>query len=824
MEIKQIKEQIAGFLKANSGQSFTAQNLADGLRLEDATGYRQVVSVLEGMVDAKSARKDGEAYQFQAQNGDVIGEFKANDKGFGFVRYDENLPDYFIAPDNTGQAMQGDTVRVSMVKPAQSEDRGPEGKVEEIVEHSYQRLVGIFTAGSQQKGALGQIRLNDKKAGSYQVLVTGVKDELSLHDGQVVVADVSRFADKIHPKQLLVTVTQVLGYENEPGMDIMQIVENKKVPNHFPDEVMAEADAIPSEVQKEEWAGRADITDQPLVTIDGADTKDIDDAVVVWKKDNGNYHLGVHIADVSHYVRPGTAIDKEAYNRSTSVYLTDRVIPMLPQKLSNGIASLNPDVIRLAMSVEMEIDDQGRIVSHDIHQSVIKSHARMTYKAVNEILAGEEATRNEYEALVPMFEEMGELHQILYKKRSRRGAIEFDTPEASIVVDENGKAIDVVVRERGTSERMIESFMLAANETIAEHFDRLQVPFLYRIHEVPDEERAQSFFEFAKSLGYPVKGDPAKVSPMMLQGLMAQVKDDPAEQMISTMMLRAMKQAKYSPDPLGHFGLGAEFYTHFTSPIRRYPDLTVHRLIKWYETHGTGVEAQEKYASHLGQIGEDTSTRERRSIDTERLVDSMKKAEYMEDKVGQEFEGVVSAALKFGLFISLENTVEGLVHISNLTDDHYEYDEKHAALIGRSKHHIFQIGQKVKIKVIRASKEESTVDFILLNPEEAPTTDIRVPQQNNGKFGRDRKPGQRNGGNRNNNSRGPRKDQGSSNNRRGSAGPAKGNGNGNRRSQSSQGPAKNNRGPKANGSKPQGQNSQSQPKRGGRSFKISQRP
>ncbi|CAK1241053.1 ribonuclease R [Fructobacillus tropaeoli] len=770
MELKQLKEQIAGFLKANSTQAFTAQNLADGLRMNDAAGYRQVVGVLDQMVVSKTAKQVGDAYQYQAVSGEIEGEFKANDKGFGFVRYDENLPDYFIAPDNTGQAMQGDTVRVSMVKPAQSEDRGPEGRVEEIIDHAYQRLVGIYTAGSQQEGALGQIRLNDKKAGSYQVLVQKAKDGLELHDGQVVVAEVDRFADRIHPKQLLVSVTQVLGYENEPGMDIMQIVENKKVPNHFPDEVMAEADAIPNEVLEEDYQGRQDITDQPLVTIDGADTKDIDDAVVVWKKDNGNYHLGVHIADVSHYVRPGSAIDKEAYNRGTSVYLTDRVIPMLPQKLSNGIASLNPDVNRLAMSVEMEINREGQVVKHEIKQSVIRSHARMTYTAVNEILAGDDQTREEYSGLTDMFDQMGELHQILYQKRVRRGAIEFDTPEASIVVDENGKAIDVVVRERGTAERMIESFMLAANETVAEHYDRLKVPFLYRIHEVPDEERAQSFFEFSKALGHPVKGDPAKVTPMMLQTLMEQVKDDPAEQMISTMMLRAMKQAKYSPEPLGHFGLGADYYTHYTSPIRRYPDLTVHRLIKWYAKNGTGAEAQEKYASSLGQIGIDTSTRERRAIDTERLVDSMKKAEYMEDKVGMEYDGVVNAALKFGLFVSLENTVEGLVHISNLTDDHYEYDEKHAALIGRSKHHIFQIGQKVKIKVIRANKEESTVDFVLLNPEEAPTTDIRVPQQNQGKFGRDR------------NGRG---------NRRG--GQNKGAGHGNSSSQKSNGHGPNNR-------------------------------
>ncbi|MBS9338934.1 ribonuclease R [Fructobacillus sp. M2-14] len=748
MEQKQLREQLEGFLKANHSQAFSAQNLADGLRLEGASGYRQVLSVLENLADNQIVKKvDNDSYQYQGKKGDIVGEFKANDKGFGFVRYDENLPDYFIGPDNTNQAMQGDTVRVSMVRPAKSEDRGPEGKVEEIIEHAFTRVVGVYTSNTTFAGVLGQMRLTDKKAMSFQVLIDSSTAKEELHDGQVVVAEIQSYPDALHPKQLLASVTEVLGYENEPGMDIMQIVENKNIPNRFPQDVMEEADKIPNEVQPEEWEGRQDITDQPLVTIDGADTKDIDDAVVAWKLDNGNYHLGVHIADVSHYVRPGTALDKEAYHRGTSVYLTDRVIPMLPQKLSNGIASLNPNVTRLAMSVEMEIDKNGKVVKHRLAQSVIESHARMTYDKVNDILAGDEEAREEYAGLKDMFDTMGELHEILSKMRTNRGAIEFDAPEGNIIVDENGKAIDVVVRERGTAERMIESFMLAANETVAEHFDKKKVPFLYRIHETPDEERAQNFFEFAKALGHPVKGDPANVTPMMLQTLMKQVKDDPAEQMISTMMLRAMKQAKYSPDPVGHFGLGAEYYTHFTSPIRRYPDLTVHRLIKWYTANGYGVEAQEKYASSLAQIGEDTSVRERRSIDAERLVDAMKKAEYMEDKVGNEYEGVVNAALKFGLFVSLDNTVEGLVHISNLTDDHYDYDEKHAALIGRSKHHIFQIGQRVKIKVIRASKKDSTVDFILTNPEEAPTTDIKVPQPNRGSFGRDGKKGGR-GGNR----------------------------------------------------------------------------
>ncbi|WP_270747384.1 ribonuclease R [Leuconostoc lactis] len=758
MAVEQLKSQIGGFLKANREQSFSAQNMADGLRMNSAAGYQDVVNAMNALVrDGEAVEKDGQ-FSYNVNAGYVIGEYHANDKGFGFVKYDSELPDFFINPENTLQAMQGDTVRVSTVKPSASADRGPEGKVEEIISHAFERVVGTFSLGSEAKGMIGEIKLSDKKAMGYKVLVSA--DGIMPNDGQVVVADVTRFPDKVHPRELVATVTETLGYKDEPGMDILQIVYSKKVPSEFPQEVLDDAAKIPVDVPKSDWAGREDLTEQTLVTIDGADTKDIDDAVVAWKLDNGNYHLGVHIADVSHYVTEGSTIDAEAYKRGTSVYLTDRVIPMLPRNISNGIASLNPNVVRLAMSVEMEINPQGQVVNHHLHTSVIKSHARMTYDAVNKILDGDVFVQDEYAQLTPMFKVMGELHDILYNMRKKRGAIEFDAPEAQVVVDNEGKAVDIKLRERGTAERMIESFMLVANETVAEHFDKLEVPFLYRIHEMPDEERAKSFFEFSKALGHTVYGDPSKVTPAMLQQLMADVAGDPAEQMISTMMLRAMKQAKYAPDPIGHFGLGADYYTHFTSPIRRYPDLTVHRLIKWYEKHGYGPEAQAKYADKLGQIGEDTSARERRAIDTERDVDALKKAEYMLDKVGLEFDGVVNSAMKFGLFISLENTVEGLVHISNLTDDHYEYDEAHAALIGRSKHRIFQIGQKVRVKVLRVNKEERTVDFMLVDPENAPTTDIRVASKNNGKFGKGRNREERRKNERRGKSEGPRQRRG----------------------------------------------------------------
>lgn len=758
MEIEQLKSQINGFLKSNSQQSFTTQNMADGLRMNSAADYQQVTNAMVALVRDGSAIDNEGRYSYNINAGLVLGNYRANDKGFGFVKYDNDLPDFFINPENTHQAMQGDNVYVSTIKPSPSPDRGPEGKVEKIVDHAFERIVGTFSLGSEAKNIIGELKISDKKAMNFKVLINS--DGLTPNDGQVVVAEVTRFPDKTHPRELVAHVTETLGYKDEPGMDILQIVYSKKVPSEFPKEVLDDAAKIPAEVPEKEWLGREDITEQTLVTIDGADTKDIDDAVVAWKLDNGNYHLGVHIADVSHYVTEGSTIDAEAYTRGTSVYLTDRVIPMLPRNISNGIASLNPNVIRLALSAEMEISPTGQIVSHRLHTSVMKSHARMTYDAVNKILEGDVFVQEEYAQLTPMFKVMGELHEILYQMRKKRGAIEFDAPEAQIIVDDEGKAVDIKLRERGTAERMIESFMLAANETVAEHFDKLEVPFLYRVHETPDEERAKSFFEFSKALGHPVYGDPSKVTPSMLQKLMADVAGDPAEQMISTMMLRAMKQAKYSPEPVGHFGLGASYYTHFTSPIRRYPDLTVHRLIKWYEKHGYNAESQAKYADKLAKIGEDTSTRERRAIDTERDVDALKKAEYMLDKVGLEFDGVVNSALKFGLFISLENTVEGLVHISNLTDDHYEYDESHAALIGRSKHHIFQIGQKVRVKVLRVNKDERSVDFMLIDPESAPTTAIRVASKSHGKFGVGRNRDERRKNERRGKSEGPKPKRG----------------------------------------------------------------
>lgn len=726
MTDENLQSQLYGFLKANSSQAFPAQTLVDGLRLEETNAFTKVVQALAALerVEKIKVTDDGD-FQYNEQKEGVISNFRANDRGFGFAHYDDNEPDIFINPDNTLFALQGDEVRVKFLSKGDG-DRGPEGQVVEIVNHGRTQVVGTYKDGSEYTDFVGSIKITDKKTASFQFLVK--EGGVQANDGEVVVATIDEYPNQDTPKRMTGTILKSIGHQDDPGVDILEVVYNHDLPHIFPEDAMKEAEEVPDVVLDSEREGREDVTAQTLVTIDSIESKDLDDAVVVERMDNGNYHLGVHIADVSHYIQEQTALDAEAYNRGTSVYLTDRVIPMLPRKISNGIASLNPGVDRLAMSCEMEFTPTGELVNHRIHQSVMRSHARMTYKAVNAILEGDEETREEYAELVPMFEAMNMLHNALAAKRKERGAIEFDAPEAKIIVDETGKPTDIELRERGTSERMIESFMLAANETVAMHYDLANVPFMYRIHQQPDKERVAKFFEFAKALGCPVKANPEKVKPSDFQQIHKYFLGRPEEQMVSMMMLRAMQQAKYSDDPVGHFGIGADYYTHFTSPIRRYPDLIVHRLIKWYEQNGMGEEAQAKYRGKLAEIAAETSMKERRSVDTERDVDAMKKTEFMEDKVNQEFDAVVNGVMKFGMFVSLPNTVEGLIHTSNLTDDFYHFDESHQALIGRRFHHIYQVGQPVKVRLVRVDKEQSALDFVLVDPKDAPLTDIKVPE------------------------------------------------------------------------------------------------
>lgn len=743
MEDNKLKQQIEDLLRANPTKRFRVEDVSDALGYHGSAAFKLIVQEFARLEREKivTVTGDGE-FQLDEKARVLTGIFHANDKGFGFVAYDDELPDAYIAPDNTMMALNGDEVSMEIVRPADPRsDKGPEGKVTAITEHHYTHVVGGFLQTEDDMGYYGQVRLTDKKLSRYKFYVvdTGLKPT----PGEVVTAEITEYPNADHPLAMVGIAKQVIGSVDDPGIDILQIVYAHDIPSEFPEDVLQEADAIPDHVTEAEMAGREDITDQDLVTIDGESSKDLDDAVTVWKLDNGNYHLGVHIADVSHYVKEGSLLDQEAYKRGTSVYLTDRVIPMLPRRLSNGICSLNEGVLRLCMSCEMEIDQEGNVVKHRIHPSVMKSTARMTYTNVNKILeAHDEATRNEYDRLVPMFENMADLHKILYKHRKRRGAIDFDDHEAEIIVDESGHAIDIQLRVRGLAERMIESFMLAANETVAEHYNKAKAPFIYRVHETPDGERVKNFFEFLTAFGINVKGDPDHLRPKMLQNVLKSVAGKPEEAVVSVMMLRSLKQAKYTDQSLGHFGLGAEYYTHFTSPIRRYPDTMVHRLIHYYEDHGINAESKARYADLLEEIGVHSSEMERRAIDAERDTDSMKKAEYMADHLGEEFEATVSSVMKFGMFIELPNTVEGLIHISRMQDDYYEYVEKYLALVGRKTHRTYRIGQAVKVKVVNVDKEQSQIDFDLVDPKAAPVSDLLPKREHHSNYGN-------RGGNRN---------------------------------------------------------------------------
>jgi ribonuclease R len=540
--------------------------------------------------------------------------------------------------------------------------------------------------------------------------------------GDMVKVSLKTYPTEDLPDQMTGAVVEIIGNKNDPGVDIMSIVAEHDIRTEWPEDALEQANAIPDHVTEEERheAGRRDITDQPAVTIDGDDSKDFDDAVVLWKLDNGNYHLGVHIADVAHYVKEGTPLDREAFARGNSTYLVDRVIPMLPFRLSNGICSLNEGVDRLVLSCDMEITPEGERVSYDIYPALMRSHGRLTYNKVNQALRADvpdSDLEDKYVKVRPMLKDMAALHEALYNQRHARGAIDFEEPEAKIIVDEKGKPVDIVLHSRGTAEKMIESFMLLANETVAEAYYRKKVPFLYRVHETPEADRITRFFEFCSAFGLNVKADPNDIKPLDLQKVVTKTLGTPEEAVLQMMMLRSLKQAHYSEDPLGHFGIAAKYYTHFTSPIRRYSDTMAHRMIHAYLEEGMGDEVKEHFKEELPEVADQTSTQERRSIDTERATNDLKMTEYMADQVGNKFEAVVSSVTSFGMFVQLENTVEGLIHISNLKDDYYAYDEKTMTLTGRATHKKYKVGMPIKVVLTNANVEQHQLDFEVYDPD-----------------------------------------------------------------------------------------------------------
>ena len=720
---KQLKETVIQCMEEQGKDSYNVNDISDALGYNKANDFKEVVKALAALERDKQVflTNDGKFKLLQPEQ-TFIGHFSGSERGFGFVDIPDFDKDVFISPDKTNTALDGDTVRIDITKEAEPwNDRSAEGEIVEVVERGVSTIVGEFHAYKddevKEMNLYGYVYPQERKLKrlTVQIGVSGVRPV----DGQIVLVEITQFP-RYKDEDLIGIVQKIIGHRDDPGIDILSIAYKHGIQPEFPDEVFEELDAIPDEVLPEEIEGRRDLRDDILVTIDGEDAKDLDDAINIKKLENGNYLLGVHIADVAHYVQQGTAIDKEAYERGTSSYLIDRVIPMLPQKLSNGICSLHENVDRLTLSAEMEINRRGDVVDYEIFPSVMKSYRRMTYTDVNRILDDKDPALIEKHAdLVDMFRTMNELHKILEEKRTRNGALSFDSNEVRFNMGEDGIPVSIELEERGIGERMIESFMLAANETVSEHYSRADLPILYRVHEQPDESKMQNFVEFATALGVRVKGTKGNITPKTLQGILDEVSGETYEQVVNMLMLRSMQKARYDVNPLGHYGLATEFYSHFTAPIRRYPDLTLHRLIHYYDEVGTSQKDIRYWEKELPEIAENTSQAERRAIDAEREVEDLKMAEYMLDKVGQEFDGKIVSITNFGMFVQVLEAVEGLVHMSVMKDDYYEYNERGMILVGKRTGRQFRIGQELRVKLANVDIDEYNIDFEIVEDKQS---------------------------------------------------------------------------------------------------------
>ena len=687
-------EQLADQFGASSAKSFT-----DLVKLVSSMeGQRKLVFDQDGRIALPAPKVTRNRVTLQ-------GIFHAHKSGFGFVTIDEEEDDLFVSRDNVNFAIEGDRVEIAIIKVADRlKGTAAEAEVIDILEHSLKTAVGLIVFDEDRPEYSGYIKSKNQKI-AQKIYIK--KSPLVLTGTEILKVDIEAYPNKKRD-YFVATIRDVVGHKDDVGIDVLEVLESMDIVSEFPDEVLAEADRAPKSPSEKDFEGRLDLRDEIIFTIDGADAKDLDDAIHIKQLKNGNLELGVHIADVSYYVTEGSALDQEAIKRGTSVYVTDRVVPMLPERLSNGICSLNPNVDRLTQSAIMEIDRKGKVVKHWIGQTVIKTTFRMTYSDVNDMIAGNQEKLATYKAIVPSVELMVKLHETLEAMRYKRGALNFDTSEAKIIVNKDGLPVDIQLRQRGIAERMIESFMLAANECVAEHFAKHDLPFIYRIHEEPKSEKLQKFIDYATSFGLTVYGTASSISQDALQDLMERVKDEPYADVLNMMLLRSMQQARYSEHNHGHYGLGAEFYTHFTSPIRRYPDLLVHRMVREYGHNP--AEKAEHFEQVIPELAKSSSSLERRAIDAEREVEAMKKAEFMQEFVGQEFDGVVSSVVKFGLFVELPNTVEGLIHVTNL-NEYYQFHERTLTLQGEKSGRVFRVGQPIRIKLTRADKMTGEIDF-----------------------------------------------------------------------------------------------------------------
>lgn len=633
---------------------------------------------------------------------DVIGRFISHKDGFGFVEVDGQEEDYFVSRDNTGLAMQDDTVGCVFCTTVPGKRQ--EVRVVRIITHGFTDVVGTY----EKSENFGFVVADSQKM-QRDIFIPAGKD-MGAVSGHKVVCHIDSYGDDSHKPEG--TITEILGHKNDPGVDILSIVRSFGIDTDFPDKVIKQASTVSKPVSEADMAGRKDFRNRTVVTIDGEDTKDIDDGVSLEMVD-GNYVLGVHIADVTNYVQESSALDVEALNRCTSVYLADRVIPMLPHTLSNGICSLNEGVDRLALSCIMTFNKKGELIDHDICESVINSNHRMTYTSVYAIMTGDEGERAKYADVADMIDGMRDLSVILRNKRKKRGSIDFDFPETHILIDENGRVTGLVPYERNDAHKLIEDFMLAANETVAEHFNLMESPFVYRVHGAPEPDKIQALGHFLGACGYVLKGNKDNIHPKEIQKMLESLAGHEEEAVITKMTLRSMQQARYDTECKGHFGLAAKYYCHFTSPIRRYPDLQIHRIIKDHLRGRMNQRKIDHYNSILPEVADRTSKLERRAEECEREVDKLKIVQYMKDYIGQTFSGSISSVTGWGLYVELDNTVEGLVHVSTLYDDHYDLVEENLTLIGEHTGRVFKLGQPVTVILDSVDENARTIDFIL---------------------------------------------------------------------------------------------------------------
>jgi ribonuclease R len=698
-------EKILSFMREQAYKPLTFEELMEAFEIprNQAGFFMTLIDQLES--DGRIVKTRRGRYGIPEKMNLVVGRLQGHEKRFGFLIPDNpETPDLFIPFDSLNGAMHNDRI-MARISQRGYDGRRAEGEVIRILERANKTVVGTFESGEH----FGFVVPDDKRI-FFDIYI----DRANAHKartGHKVVVKIDKWPEKRRNPEGI--VIEILGKKGAPGLDVLSIIRKYELSEEFPADVLNQAEQISDVITPDELEGRLDLRSKTIVTIDGEDAKDLDDAVSVEKQPDGSYLLGVHIADLSYYVKEGTPLDLEARNRGCSVYLVDRVLPMLPPKLSNGICSLNPNVDRLTMSVIIQIDRNGKVLNYNITPSVIKTVERMTYTNVTHILDGTDSQVMErYSYLTETFRQMHELSEILRRRRLERGSIDFDLEEAKVILDEKGRPIDIKREERTVSHRIIEEFMLACNEVIAEHVHWLNLPFVYRIHEAPDPEKIMGLVEFLHNLGYTAKGI-RDLHPKTLQEILEWVKGRKEERIISHMLLRSLKQARYSSLNVGHFGLATKFYTHFTAPIRRYPDLVIHRIIRELLDNSLDERRQKKLNKLLTRIAKTSSERERVAVDAERESADMKKVEFMADKIGETFNGIISGITAFGMFVELENTVEGLVHVSNMVDDYYHFDEARLTLNGERTNKSYHIGDQVTVRLLKADIESRQIDFEL---------------------------------------------------------------------------------------------------------------